>query len=73
MNAMDNPSPTESFPRADRKPDRTVLEVLGASIQFLVGPQQDEDAPLRAAGTITASSKVQQAGQDRRVDNTFIR
>ena len=44
MNVMNNPSPPESFPRADRKPDRTVLKVLGTSIQFLVGPQQNENA-----------------------------
>ena len=41
---MDNPSPTASITRVDRRPDRTVLKVLGQSIQFVVGPQQDEDA-----------------------------
>ena len=46
MNAMDNPSTTGSFPCVDRKRDCGVLNVLGASIQFLVGPQQDEDCSV---------------------------
>ena len=38
LNAMGNPSTTWSFPCVDRKRDCGVLNVLGASIQFLVGP-----------------------------------
>ena len=64
MNAMDNPSPTESFPRADRKPDRTVLKVLGASMQFLVGPQQDEDALCILKRTIPPGISVPMHSHD---------
>src|SRR5262249_48539412 len=64
MNAMDNPSPTESFPRADRKPDRTVLNVLGASIQFLVGPQKDTDALCILKRTIPPGISVPMHSHD---------
>jgi quercetin dioxygenase-like cupin family protein len=64
MNAMDNPSPTVSFPRADRKPDRTVLKVLGASIQFVVGPQQDEDALCILKRTIPPGISVPMHSHD---------
>ena len=56
QNAMDNPSTTGSFPCVDRKRDCGVLNVLGASIQFLVGPQQGEYAPCILRET---SSKFQ--------------
>jgi quercetin dioxygenase-like cupin family protein len=58
MNAMDNPSTTGSFPRVEWTPDRTVLQVLGASIQFLVGPQPDEDAPCILKRTIPPGISV---------------
>jgi quercetin dioxygenase-like cupin family protein len=64
MNAMDNPSPTVSFPRVDRKPDRTVLKVLGASIQFAVGPQQDEDALCILKRTIPPGISVPMHSHD---------
>jgi mannose-6-phosphate isomerase-like protein (cupin superfamily) len=38
MNAMDNPSTTGSFPCVDRKRDCGVLNVLGASIQYVTPP-----------------------------------
>jgi hypothetical protein len=47
---MDNPSTTGAVPFVDRKRDCGVLKVLGASIQFLVGPQQNEDAPCILKG-----------------------
>jgi quercetin dioxygenase-like cupin family protein len=58
MNAMDNPSTTGSFPCVDRKHDCGLLNVLGASIQFLVGPQQDEDAPCILKRTIPPGISV---------------
>jgi quercetin dioxygenase-like cupin family protein len=58
MNAVDNPSTTGSFPRVDRTPGRAVLQMLGASIQFLVGPKQDEDAPCILKRTIPPGISV---------------
>ena len=64
MNAMDNPSTTGSFPCVDRKRDCGVLNVLGASIQFLVGPQQGEDAPCILKRTIPPGISVPMHSHD---------
>ena len=64
MNAMDNPSTTGSFPCVDRKRDCGALNVLGASIQFLVGPQQDEDAPCILKRTIPPGISVPMHSHD---------
>ena len=61
---MDNPSTTGSFPCVDRKRDWGVLKVLGASIQFLVGPQQDEDAPCILKRTIPPGISVPMHSHD---------
>jgi mannose-6-phosphate isomerase-like protein (cupin superfamily) len=55
---MDDPSTTVSFPCAVRKRDCRVLKVLGASIQFLAGPHQDEDAPCILKRTIPPGVSV---------------
>ena len=41
-----------------RQRDCSVLNVLGASIQFLVGPQQDDDAPCILKRTILPGMSV---------------
>jgi quercetin dioxygenase-like cupin family protein len=64
MNAMDNPSTTGSFPCVDRKRDCGVLNVLGASIQFLVGPQPGEDAPCILKRTIPPGISVPMHSHD---------
>ena len=64
MNAMDNPSTTGSFSCVDRKRDCGVLNVLGASIQFLVGPQQGEDAPCILKRTIPPGISVPMHSHD---------
>jgi len=64
MTALGNPSTTGSFPCVDRKRDCGVLNVLGASIQFLVGPQQGEDAPCILKRTIPPGVSVPMHSHD---------
>ena len=49
---MEKLSTTVPFARVVRKHDCGVFEVLGASIEFLVGPQPGDEAPCILKGTI---------------------
>jgi quercetin dioxygenase-like cupin family protein len=49
---MEKLSTTGSFARVVRERDCSVFEVLGASVAFLVGPQQGDEAPCILKGTI---------------------
>jgi hypothetical protein len=54
-----------------RKRDGRVLQVLGASIQFLVGPDQDEAAPCILKRTIPPGVSVLMHSHD--VVESFLR
>ena len=49
---MEKPSKTGSFARVVQQGDRSVFKVLGASIEFLVGPRADDEAPCIIRGTM---------------------
>ena len=55
---------TVPFARVVRKRDCSVFEVLGASIEFLVGPQQGDEAPCILKGTIPSGVVIPMHSHD---------
>jgi hypothetical protein len=55
---MDKLSTTVPFARVVRERNCSVFEVLGASIEFLVGPQQGDEAPCILKGTIPSGVAI---------------
>ena len=55
---------TVPFARVVRKRDCSVFEVLGASIEFLVGPQQGDEAPCILKGTIPSGVLIPMHSHD---------
>jgi quercetin dioxygenase-like cupin family protein len=49
---------TESLPRVVRERDCSILRVLAANVQFLVGPQEDDENPCILKGTIAPGTSV---------------
>ena len=57
-------STTVPFARVVRKRSCSVFEVLGASIEFLVGPQQGDEAPCILKGTIPSGVVIPMHSHD---------
>jgi quercetin dioxygenase-like cupin family protein len=55
---MDKLSTTRSFPRVVRESDCSALEVLGPTVQFLVGPRSGDETPCVLKGTIPAGVTI---------------
>jgi len=55
---MEKLSKTVSFAHVVRKGDCSVFEVLGARVEFLVGPQADDEAPCIIRGTMPPGVSV---------------
>jgi quercetin dioxygenase-like cupin family protein len=55
---------TGSFPRVVRDNDCSALEVLGAGVQFLVGPQPGDETPCILKGTIPAGVTIPMHSHD---------
>jgi hypothetical protein len=55
---MEKLSKTVSFTRVVREGNCSVFEVLGASVEFLVGPQADDEAPCIIRGTMPPGVSV---------------
>ena len=55
---MEKLSTTVSFAGVVRESDCCVFEVLGASVAFLVGPQQGDEAPCILKGTIPSGVSI---------------
>jgi quercetin dioxygenase-like cupin family protein len=55
---MEKLSKTVSFTRVVREGNCSVFEVLGASVEFLVGPQADDEAPCIIRGTMPPGLSV---------------
>jgi quercetin dioxygenase-like cupin family protein len=55
---MKNLSKTISVPRVVRNNGSRMLDVFGARVEFLVGPQQDEEAPCILKGTVPSGVSI---------------
>ena len=55
---MEKLSKTVSFARVVREGDCSVFEVLGASVEFLLGPEADDEAPCIIRGTMPPGVSV---------------
>jgi quercetin dioxygenase-like cupin family protein len=55
---MEKLSKTVLFARVVRKSDCSAFEVLGARVEFLVGPQADDEAPCIIRGTMPPGVSV---------------
>ena len=61
---MEKLSTTVSFARVVRERDCSVFQVLGASVEFLLGPQQGDEAPCVLKGTIPSGVSVPMHSHD---------
>ena len=55
---MEKLSTTGPFPRVIRESDCSALEVLGASVQFLVGPRPGDETPCILKGTVPSGVTI---------------
>jgi quercetin dioxygenase-like cupin family protein len=63
-NIMDKLSTTVSFTRVVRECDCSVFEVLGASVEFFVGPHEGDEAPCILKGTIPSGVSIPMHSHD---------
>jgi quercetin dioxygenase-like cupin family protein len=61
---MEKLSTTVPFARVVRGRDCSQFEVLGASVEFLVGPQQGDEAPCILKGTIPSGVLIPMHSHD---------
>jgi quercetin dioxygenase-like cupin family protein len=61
---MQKLSTTGSFPRVVRENDSGALDVLGANVQFLVGPRPGDETPCILKGTIPSGVTIPMHSHD---------